>query len=47
MAFALMRNGKTNLQTRATWPAFFYGVDFVLIYMFNFSQMIKSRGGQT
>ncbi|NCV69088.1 MAG: aminomethyl transferase family protein, partial [Rhodobacteraceae bacterium] len=34
-----------NPQTRARWPAFFYGVDFVLIYMFNFSQMIKSRGG--
>jgi hypothetical protein len=47
MAFAPMRDGKTNLQMRAIWPAFFYGVDFVLIYMFNFSQMIKSRGGQT
>jgi len=47
MAFAPMRNGKTNSQARATWPAFFYGVDFVLIYMFNFSQMIISRGGQT
>jgi dihydroxy-acid dehydratase len=41
MAFAPMRNGKTNSQTRARWPAFFYGVDFVLIYMFNFGQMIK------
>jgi len=47
MALAPMRDGNTNLQTRAIWPAFFYGVDFVLIYMFNFSQMIKSRGGQT
>jgi len=47
MEFALMRDGKTNLQTQAIWPAFFYGVDFALIYMFNFSQMIKSRGGQT
>jgi dihydroxy-acid dehydratase len=41
MAFAPTRNGKTNSQTRARWPAFFYGVDFVLIYMFNFGQMIK------
>jgi len=47
MAFAPMRDGKTNLQTRAICPAFFYGGDFVLIYMFNFSQMIKSMGGQT
>jgi len=47
MAFAPMSDGKTNLQTRAKWPAFFYGVDFFLIYIFNFSQMIKSSGGQT